>query len=304
MERPLITNIQRYSIHDGEGTRTTVFFKGCPLSCKWCHNPETQSYANTLMFYRERCTGCSACVSSCQAEAIHLKEGKAQTDLEKCICCGECVDECLNNAREICAGSYKISELVKELLKDQIFYETSHGGVTLSGGEVLARNPDYVENLMRQLKRRGIRINVDTCGAVSFEVFKRVIPYTDVFLYDIKIMDSRKHEKYTGKGNREILENLIRLSETGAGIWIRIPVIGGVNDSREEISAIGQFIKKNDIHAQQVNLLPYHNTGSGKYARMDMKYEGKEFYTPDAECMEELRQILKTYVSCPVNIGG
>lgn len=304
MEKPLITNIQKYSIHDGEGTRTTVFFKGCPLSCKWCHNPETQSYRKRILFYTERCTGCAACVKECAQAAISIRDGKAFTDAAGCISCESCVDLCVNNAREICGKEYEITELVKELLKDQMFYETSHGGVTLSGGEVLAGNLDYVENLMKRLKIRGIRINVDTCGAVPWQAFERVLPYVDVFLYDMKFMDSEKHHFYTGRDNREIHENLIKLSERGAGIWIRIPVIGGVNDSEEEIMSIGKFLREKGIRAHQVNLLPYHNTGSGKYGRIGRVYEGAGFYTPEEEEMRELQKTLQNFIDYPVLIGG
>lgn len=304
MENPLITNIQKYSIHDGEGTRTTVFFKGCPLSCKWCHNPETQSYKKGLLFYAERCTGCAACVEECQQEAVFVRNGKACTDAGRCTGCEVCVDVCVNNAREICGKTYGIQELTVELLKDQMFYETSHGGVTLSGGEVLARDLDFVENLMIRLKRRGIRINVDTCGAVPWRAFEKVIPYTDVFLYDIKFVDSEKHRIYTGKSNEEILENLERLSDAGAGIWIRIPVVGGVNDAEEEIKEIGEFLRDKGIRAEQVNLLPYHNTGSGKYGRVGREYEGEEFYTPEEGKMRKLQKILQNYIKYPVYIGG
>lgn len=304
MERALITNVQKYSIHDGEGTRTTVFFKGCPLSCKWCHNPETQSYKKEILFYAERCTGCMACMQECPENAISMKTGKAYTNLKKCIGCESCVDLCVNNAREICGKNYEIQKLTEELLKDQMFYETSHGGVTLSGGEVLAGNLDYVENLMKRLKMRGIRINIDTCGAVPWEAFKRVLPYVDVFLYDIKFADGEKHRLYTGRENEEILKNIKKLSEANAGIWIRIPVIGGVNDSVEEISSIGEFLRDKEIRARQVNLLPYHNTGSGKYGRAGRVYEGEEFYTPVDEEMQKLRNTLQNYINYPVIIGG
>lgn len=300
----MITNIQKYSIHDGEGTRTTVFFKGCPLACKWCHNPETQSYKKEILFYEERCTGCSACMQECPQGAISIKNGKAFTDTSVCVCCEDCVDICVNNVREACGRTFEIQELVTELLKDQVFYETSHGGTTLSGGEVLARNLDYVENLMKRLKARGVRINVDTCGAVPYQSLERVLVHTDVFLYDIKFMDSEKHRLYTGTGNEEILENLVKLSDAGAGIWIRIPVIGGVNDSEDEIREIGSFLREKGIRAEQANLLPYHNTGSGKYGRIGREYEGNSFYTPTAETMEKLQRVLQSYVNYPVHIGG
>lgn len=304
MQLPLITNIQKYSIHDGEGIRTTVFFKGCPLKCVWCHNPETQKYTNCPMFYAERCTGCASCINACPEKAISLKGEKAATDLKKCAACGTCLDECVNNAREICAKSYTVSELEKELLKDQMFYETSHGGVTLSGGEVLAQDLTYVEELIQRLSGRGIRVNIDTCGAVPFEAFERVLPYTHTFLYDIKILDEAKHLRYTGSSNRGILENLRKLSKKGADIWIRIPVIGSVNDTEEEIGGIGTFLRDCQIHMSQVNLLPYHDTGSSKYQRLSIQYGGGDFYTPSDERMQELKMLMETYVNVPVLIGG
>lgn len=304
MQLPLITNLQKYSIHDGKGIRTTVFFKGCPLKCRWCHNPETQNYTNCPMFYAERCTGCASCINACPEKAISLKGEKASTDLTRCVSCGTCLDECVNNAREICARTYTVPELMKELLKDQMFYETSQGGVTLSGGEVLARDLTYVEELMKQLTKRGIRVNIDTCGAVPFEAFERVFPYTNTFLYDIKMLDEPKHMMYTGSSNTGILENLKKLSEKGADIWIRIPVIGGVNDTEKEMCSIGGFLRGNQIQASQVNLLPYHNTGSSKYRRLSLQYEGEVFYTPSDEQMHALKETMEAYVNCPVLIGG
>ena len=304
MENSLITNIQKYSIHDGEGTRTTVFFKGCPLSCKWCHNPETQSYKKGLLFYAERCTGCRACMEECPQDAVSVKDGKVFTEAGRCTGCETCIDICVNNAREICGKTYGIQELTAELQKDQIFYETSHGGVTLSGGEVLARDLDYVENLMKCLKRRGIRINVDTCGAVPWQAIERVHPYTDVFMFDTNVMESEKHRFYTGRDNKEILENLEKLSAAGVGIWIRIPVVGGVNDSEEEIKLIGEFLRDKRIRAEQVNLLPYHNTGSSKYEKLGRVYPAADLGVPSQEHMEMLKSLFEEHGFQQVKIGG
>ena len=152
MRQPLITNIQKYSIHDGRGIRTTIFFKGCPLSCQWCHNPETQSFQGAVLFYQDRCIGCGACARSCPEGAIHMEDKKrAVTDSSRCKACGSCLDDCLHNARELCGTRWEIRDLVKEVLKDRAFYETSGGGVTLSGGEVLAQDPDYIGGLMKLL---------------------------------------------------------------------------------------------------------------------------------------------------------
>lgn len=304
MKLPLITNIQKYSIHDGKGIRTTVFFKGCPLSCRWCHNPETQDYGKELLFYEERCTGCGACAQECPNGAVMPASGKAYTKRQLCSACGDCADSCVRNARQVCGRTYSVRELTEELLKDSAFYETSDGGVTLSGGEALAQDPDYLEALMCGLFRRGISINVDTCGAVPFPVFERVLPYTDTFLYDLKLMEEEKHREYTGWDNRQILENLKRLSGKGARIWIRIPVIGGVNDGETQIGRMADFLREEQIHAGQVNLIPYHKTGSGKYRQLGRDYQDNAFSVPSEERMQQLRELLGQRSGIPVFLGG
>lgn len=303
MEKALITNIQKYAIHDGKGIRTTVFFKGCPLACRWCHNPETQSYGRELIFYEERCTGCGDCVEECGNGAVAVSEGKAYTERERCVGCGECADGCIRNARRLCGKRYSVRELTEELLKDRAFYETSGGGVTLSGGEPLAQDMDYLEKLMGTLCGRGISVNVDTCGAVAFENLERALPYTDRFLFDLKFIDEDKHREYTGRDNRLILENLKLLSDKGARIWIRIPVIGGVNDEAEELERMAGFLSEN-VHAEQINLIPYHNTGSGKYLHLDREYEGGMFYVPSKEHMQMLQRLMERMNIAPVFIGG
>lgn len=303
MKQPLITNIQKYSIHDGTGIRTTVFFKGCPLSCKWCHNPETQSYGPEILFYQERCVNCGACQKICPVEKLDAGSALPSKNAG-CIGCGNCVDECIYSARELCGTSWTVEDLVKEIRKDQAFYETSGGGVTLSGGEVLAQNPDYIERLMKTLHSCGISIFIDTCGAVPIAVLERILPYTHTFLFDIKLLEEEKHIKYTGRSNLQILENLKWLSDQNASVWIRIPVIGGVNDTEEEIGNIGRYLKENGIKYRQIHLLPYHNTGSGKYEHLNMKYEGQEFYVPTSERMEQLKAVLEQEGCGTVYLGG
>lgn len=305
---PYITDIQKYSIHNGPGIRSTVFFKGCPLKCMWCHNPETQSFDKELLFYEERCSTCGRCAAVCNSKASVIERVKnvpvVAIDRMRCRACGECVDECFNNARELCGKQMEGNMLVTELLKDRAFYETSGGGVTFSGGEVLAQNMDYVVPVMRRLKAFGINIAVDTCGAVPYERIKAVLSYTDLFLYDLKIMDSGIHEKYIGTDNAEILDNLRKLSQDGAKIWIRIPLIGGVNDSDENFRALADFLKDNDIRYEQINLLPYHNTGTSKYLRIGRRYSGTAFAVPPDGKMEEIRQFLGTKGIEPVISGG
>lgn len=284
----LITNIQRYSIHDGEGIRTTVFFKGCPLRCVWCHNPEAQNRGRELLCSAEKCTGCGACAAVCPQKAVSLKNGTARTDRKLCTACGACAEVCVLNLREIAGREYTVKELTAELLKDQIFYEESGGGVTFSGGEVMAMDMDFILEAAKELKRQGIPLAIDTCGYVPYERFQKILPYTDVFLYDVKVMDEGLHKKYTGVDNRLILENLVRLAHDGAGICVRIPTVKEVNGDERSMKEIIAFLQEHDIHPIQINLLPYHDTGSGKYRKLDTAYKGTDLHAPDKEEMEVL----------------
>lgn len=316
-----ITDIQKYSIHDGEGIRTTIFFKGCPLSCLWCHNPETQSFWQEPFFYEERCTGCGQCSQDCPHQAIRMEtelnekdrqsgsdasqagRQRAVTDRSLCITCGRCLDSCVNNAREICGRAYTVRELVTEVLKDQAFYETSGGGVTLSGGEVLSQDMEYILELVKILYQKGVSINIDTCGQVRYNAIEKVLPYTDVFLYDLKLMDADRHRHYTGVSNEQILENLIRLAKDKGRIWIRIPVIGKVNDTVENMEQTADFLNKNHIQPEHIHLLPYHDMGRGKYSRLAREYQ-QDFTVPDQERMEQLQHIFAEAGFTDVRIGG
>lgn len=303
MEKPLITAIQKYSIHDGRGIRTTIFFKGCPLSCIWCHNPETQSFSKQLLLNSEKCTGCGNCIKACPEEAISLKDGIAVND-PNCMQCGSCIEYCLQNIRELTGKYYSVDNLIREIEKDKVFYEQSDGGVTLSGGEVLAQDMDYIEELLIKLYRKGYKVNVDTSGFAPFAVIERILPWVDTFLYDIKIMDPILHEKYTGTDNALILRNLKLLSQKKASLWIRIPVIEGVNASVSNMEQIALFLKKEQIAMKQVNLLPYHNTGSSKYKRLGKNYTGVNFSTPGNIEMEGFQSIFQQYGLSNIIIGG
>lgn len=291
--KPLVTNIQKYSIHDGDGIRTSVFFKGCPLRCVWCHNPETQDFRTQILTNREQCTGCGSCVKGCPNGAVRMEDGKALTDRSLCSGCGECTDYCLRNIREVAGQEYEIKELVKELKKDQMFYEQSGGGVTLSGGEVMCMDMDYIEKLVKALDAQGITVTIDTCGYAPYDNFKRLLPYVNTFLYDIKAIDSGVHKKYIGVDNSLILENLEKLSADQGRIYIRIPVIKEVNGDDESMQAVIDWLKAHDIHVAQVNLLPYHNTGSSKYSRLETEYEGTELTAPDNEEMQHFVEMFR-----------
>ena len=289
----LVLNIQKYSIHDGEGIRTTVFFKGCPLECKWCHNPESQAYHAEMMYNKEKCTGCARCVDKCPQKGIKAVEGLFPIPREICDACEACADYCLSSAREKVGKAYTQEMLLKEIEKDKMFYEESGGGVTLSGGEVMTQNMDYLLKILKACDRKGYRVNIDTCGYADFERFEKVLPYVDTFLYDIKQMDDTKHIALTGKSNKRILENLKKLSDTGAKIHIRLPLIEGLNTSDADITAIAEFVKNLKITA--LTLLPYHAIGNSKYERIDMVYEGEAYTPPTKERLTEIQAIFNRY---------
>lgn len=299
-----ITNIQKFSIHDGDGIRTTVFFKGCPLKCVWCHNPETQRFEREMELDREKCTGCGACAAACPNGAIHVEDHKPVWNSLSCTFCGKCADVCPASAREIVGYEYAVKELVKELMKDQMFYEQSGGGVTFSGGEVMSVDMDFVLAAAKELDRQGISLTIDTCGYAPYERFQKILPYVDTFLYDVKIMDPELHKKYIGVDNKLILENLVRLSQDGARIYIRIPTIKEVNGNEQNMKETIAFLQEHDIHPAQINLLPYHDTGSGKYRKLDMEYKGTDLHAPDKEEMEALAAIFINAGYTNTKIGG
>ncbi|MGL5257002.1 MAG: trans-4-hydroxy-L-proline dehydratase activase [Proteocatella sp.] len=297
----LVFNIQKYSIHDGEGIRTTVFFKGCPMTCKWCHNPESQSYRPSILQNIEKCTSCKKCMELCPEGAITYEAGKIKTAEDKCTLCEKCADACLNNAREIVGKKYTLDEIMKEIGKDKLFYEQSGGGITLSGGEIMTQDMDYIMSILKKSHRLGYRVNIDTCGHAKFENFEKLLPYVDTFLYDIKHMDSDIHRTLTGVDNEFVLGNLRKLSEKGAKINIRMPLVEGVNSSDEHIDKVIAFLK--DLKILKVNLLPYHNTGKSKYERLDMVYEGDDYSAPSSERMEAIKAKFEANNFC-TQIGG
>ena len=273
-----IFDIQRSSFVDGPGIRTTVFFKGCNLRCAWCHNPESQSTAPQLMFYADKCQGCGKCLEKCPH------------DLKSCELCGKCELYCPTEARRVCGKAYTADELLTEILADKLFYDTSGGGATFSGGECMLY-PDFLAELLQKCKENGVSTAVDTAGHVPFTHFERVLPFTDMFLYDIKCMDTDTHKAYTGVGNELILENLAKLLARGARVWIRVPVIVGVNDHEQEMRAMAEFLQKHG-RPEKIELLPYHAMGESKARAI-----GREpviFTAPSKEKIEMLSALLPT----------
>ena len=305
IEMKNITNIQKFSIHDGDGIRTTVFFKGCPLKCEWCHNPETQRFEKEMQVDREKCTGCGTCASVCPNGAVRMTEyHRPSWDPKACTFCGKCENFCPAGVREIVGREYTVKELTKELMKDQMFYEESGGGVTFSGGEVMSMDMDFILAMAKELKRQDVTLTIDTCGYVPYERFEKILPYVNTFLYDVKVMDPELHKKYMGTDNKLILENLIRLSQDGARIYIRIPTIKEVNGNEQNMKETIAFLKEHDIHPAGVNLLPYHDTGSGKYAKLGMEYKGTDLHAPDKEEMEAFAALFVNAGFTNTKIGG
>ncbi len=282
--KPIIFNIQRISMHDGPGVRTTVFFKGCSLNCKWCHNPESISRAFELKVEQQLCTGCGKCVDTCKAKACSLRDGHFKLDREKCRYDFSCVGRCYFKALEKVGKMVPISEILTEVLKDRKMYEISGGGVTLSGGEPLLQ-PDAAEELLRELHSEGIHTAVDTAGLVSWRAFERIIPYTDLFLYDLKAWEEEVHIRCTGASNRIILDNFDKL-EMEADIFVRIPVVEDMN--ADQLPYLADFLK-NRRHVKKIELLSYHRLGKTKYENLG--YEFKDFITPSWEKMLRYKEL-------------
>ena len=298
-----ITNIQKYCIHDGEGIRTTVFFKGCPLTCSWCHNPETQNPDREIRYYRNRCTGCGSCIKACQLHAVSMTKDGIAVDKTLCRSCGRCAAACRTQALEAVGRAYEVKQLVKKLVSDQIFYEESGGGVTLSGGEVMTIDQVYLRTLTESLYNEGISVNIDTCGCCSWERLQEIIPYVDTFLYDLKALDPEIHRKHMGVDNRLILENLKKLAAAGAKIWLRLPLVKPVNASVSHMEAIARWLTENRINPAQINLIAYHDYGKDKYSQLGRTYD-YEFCAPTDTELTAYRQKLIEMGFQNVKIGG
>ena len=263
--RGTIFNIQHYSIHDGPGIRTNVFLKGCPLRCLWCSNPESQKPVPQLMFRADRCTGCGACAAVCP-----------------------------NEAREIIGTSVTAGEVFDEVAQDELFY-AKDGGVTLTGGEVLAQ-PAFSAAILQLCRQAKIHTAIETCGFADWSALEEVLLYTDLVLYDLKEMDPALHRKYTGVDNNQILENLKKIDDQKAlEIWVRVPLIPGYNDDKENLLATARFVKENLHKCTQIHLLPFHRLGEGKYEQLENEPNGFSSTVPEDSYMESLREYVRSF---------
>lgn len=296
-----VFNIMKYSIHDGPGIRTTVFLKGCPLNCWWCHNPESQAYHQEILLFQDKCIQCGKCIEACPTEALTLQNGIISVIRDQCNFCGKCTDICPTEALELVGKRMTVDEVMREVDKDQIFYDESKGGVTFSGGESLVQHK-FLKQILEQCKLREIHTTLETTGYAKFEIIEAVAKDVDLFLYDLKLINDEKHKKYTGVSNQLILENLKKLSLIHHNIIIRIPLIPEINDDDENIFKTGELILSLK-NIKEVHLLPYHKAGVEKYKRLGRIYKIPEIPTPDSEHMKKVAKKFEE-LGLKTKIGG
>ncbi len=305
-QKGIIFDIQRWSLHDGPGIRTNVFLKGCPLSCSWCSNPESQYGNLELAFFQDKCISCGSCQTNCPHGAITLQEDGVQIDYHICrTTCYQnmqnqspfgCTQTCYARALEIMGQSCTAEEVIEEVMKDEEIYKTSGGGLTVTGGEPLFQ-PDFLLELLTCAKGKNLHTAMETCMYGSWDVIKTCLPYIDFLFMDLKLLDDEKHRKYTGVSNRIILENIKRTAEYAQehalDIVIRTPVIPGINDRPEDIRAMASWIKDNLPGVERYQLLPYHRLGRGKYHNIGKTYDLSEVQPPSKSTMEQLEQEIR-----------
>jgi pyruvate formate lyase activating enzyme len=298
----LIFNIQRFSIHDGPGIRTTVFFKGCPLKCQWCHNPESINPFPEIAYRESRCIKCYKCIEVCPTEALSRSQSGITIDREKCDGCGKCAEMCYSGALELCGRYMKIEEVMAEVTRDLPFYKNSSGGLTASGGEPLAQ-ANFVADFFARAREEGIHTALDTSGHAQWATLRKVLDHTDLVLYDIKTMDSERHKMLTGVPNKLIPANLERMCGEGIPVVVRIPLIPNYNivNVKEDVKEIADFIQGLKT-VKRVDLLPFHRLGKSKYLMLGRKCV-VDIEPPDKEYVENVRKIVASS-GIEVSIGG
>ncbi len=298
-----VFNIQSYAIHDGPGIRTTVFMKGCPLRCSWCQNPESQAFAPELFFNRDRCTGCGACVPACPRQAVSLVDGVSRTDRSRCNGAGHCVEVCPNEARMLMGSSMSVDDVFAKVRADRAFYERSGGGVTVSGGEPTGQ-PGFVKELLSRCKEAGIHTALDTCGFAGRDVLDEILDGTDLVLFDLKHMGPAEHKKHTGVSNELILDNARHIYHTRRiPMLVRVPVVPGINDSDENMTATARFVAEQLGADVPVHLLPYHNLGDTKRERLEQKEYSPGIEPPGEARMQRVKLVFEQ-LGLTVHRGG
>lgn len=281
-----VTNIQRFSIHDGPGIRTTVFLKGCNLRCFWCHNPETLKPQPELQIFASRCIGCGECFKRCPQGAHVIEDGVRKFLRDRCTACGACAETCYAGALEIVGEIKTVEQVVEEVLRDRAFYETSGGGLTISGGEPLLQR-DFTYGILARCRQEGVHTAIETALNFPWERVASVLPVTDLVMMDLKIMNSDRHREYTGVPNERILANILRLGQEAMPLIVRTPIVPGVNDTVQEVSAIAEFVSRlpNLVYYE---LLPFHPMATSKYDSLDIDYRARDLKTPPKALMDEL----------------
>jgi len=296
----LISSMQHFSTGDGPGIRTTVFLKGCNLRCEWCHNPETISSKPVFMFYEHLCTNCGLCQEKCPQNAHRIIDNKHFFERKLCILCGTCIEHCQSGALKISGEETTLSAVMDYILEDIDFYSASNGGVTISGGEPLCQ-AEFTRAIAKECKNHNIHIIIDTAGNVNFSAFEKVIPYTDIFYFDLKGATEQDYRQKTGGSLNTVLKNMTRLAASGCSVVSRIPIIPGYSDSARYCAAMAEMLMKTGV--RQVNILPFHRLGTSKYSALEKKYPYAECVPLSREKMEELLDVFLKY-GLDVKIDG
>lgn len=265
----IVFDIKRYAIHDGDGIRTTIFLKGCPLRCKWCHNPEGLDASLQLGYIANTCMGCMRCINRCKKQCLSMKDGTIHIS-EDCDACGDCVDFCPTNSLKIIGQDMSLEQLRKEIEKDRIFYETTGGGVTFSGGEVFMQ-PEYLVSALQMCKEMGVHTTIESSFLTSFSHIEKVIGLVDQFIVDIKLMDSKLHKEFTGVDNSLILDNISKLMKYDVALLIRTPLIPNITATKDNLVSIGEFTRSLE-HTVEIELLNYNPLAESKYPMIQQEY--------------------------------